>query len=166
MDIHIVGCGPAGSLSAISLLKKGYNVTISEEHKAVGEPVRCSGLLSLRAIKEIERDFDVPIHKCVLHIFDKVKVISDNNEFTASLASNPLVLIDRSQFDKMCAGRAVSLGAELHQEQISTYADLRSKTIIGADGPASIVANMFGFPKMRYIYTRQAYIDSEVYGRG
>ena len=44
MDATIVGAGPVGCFLAREL--KGLELQIFEEHKGVGEPVQCTGLIS------------------------------------------------------------------------------------------------------------------------
>ena len=44
--ITIVGCGAAGSYLAYLLAKRGKDVTIIEEHKKIGSPVQCTGIVT------------------------------------------------------------------------------------------------------------------------
>ena len=40
-DVLVIGAGPAGSIAARSLAKKGYDVLLCEKRPEVGVPVRC-----------------------------------------------------------------------------------------------------------------------------
>src|SRR5262245_15190332 len=51
-DVLIVGAGPAGLLAGARLAAAGYRTTILEEHRAVGEPVHCTGILASGAFDE------------------------------------------------------------------------------------------------------------------
>ena len=52
-DLHVVGAGPAGSFAAITALREGKNVLLSEEHKQVGVPSHCSGLVSASGLEQM-----------------------------------------------------------------------------------------------------------------
>ena len=50
-DVLIVGGGPAGAAVAKGLSKNGFSVIIVEEHREIGRPVQCSGLVSPRVLE-------------------------------------------------------------------------------------------------------------------
>ena len=45
MDIAVIGAGPAGLIASKLLDRAGYKINIIEEHKTIGKPVSCSGLI-------------------------------------------------------------------------------------------------------------------------
>ena len=45
MEIVIVGAGPTGCYTAQLLKKYGFKTRIIEEHREVGKPVSCAGLV-------------------------------------------------------------------------------------------------------------------------
>src|SRR3972149_5777277 len=47
-DVVVVGAGPAGGLVAQHVSNAGFRVAIVEEHREVGEPVQCGGLVTPR----------------------------------------------------------------------------------------------------------------------
>src|SRR3990170_3705657 len=47
-DVVVVGAGPAGGLVAQHVANAGLRVAIVEEHREVGEPVQCGGLVTPR----------------------------------------------------------------------------------------------------------------------
>ena len=53
-DVIVVGAGPAGSMAAKYAQSNGARVLMIEEHSSVGEPVQCSGLISVRAYEGCE----------------------------------------------------------------------------------------------------------------
>jgi len=57
--ICIVGAGPVGCYLAYLLAQKGYNIEIFEEHKVIGMPFQCTGLLtsSLEKIIPVKKEF-------------------------------------------------------------------------------------------------------------
>ena len=50
--ITIAGAGPAGLTTARHLAEEGWQVTVLEEHKKIGEPVNCSGLVAKSGLIE------------------------------------------------------------------------------------------------------------------
>lgn len=52
-EILVVGAGPAGLIAAREAAQKGVEVTILEEHAAIGRPCHCAGLLSLKGLTTI-----------------------------------------------------------------------------------------------------------------
>ena len=47
-DIAVVGGGPIGCFVAEQLASKGRHVAVFEEHKTIGEPLHCAGLVTQR----------------------------------------------------------------------------------------------------------------------
>lgn len=149
MDISIIGAGPAGCYTAYLLAKSGHNVNIYEEHKEVGSPVQCTGLLS--------SDFDklfLPKHgNFIINKFENIIVNSPKKSVKLKQTE---YLVDRTKFDTYLASLAEDAGAKIHLSHsfIGKHeADLiiKDKTsreekkvsqdlIIAADGPLSKVA--------------------------
>jgi len=48
-DVVVVGAGPTGCYAARQLARLGYEVLVLEEHTEIGEPVHCTGIISLEA---------------------------------------------------------------------------------------------------------------------
>src|SRR6266540_2723847 len=46
-DVAVIGAGPAGLLAARRLAEAGLDVSVLEEHPAVGRPTHCTGVISL-----------------------------------------------------------------------------------------------------------------------
>ena len=63
--ISIIGAGPAGSHLAYLLAKKGRKVNVYEEHKSIGDPVQCTGLVrdSIKQLVDIIKDVIVNLIK-------------------------------------------------------------------------------------------------------
>src|SRR3972149_11150155 len=49
-DVAVVGAGPAGSRTARDIARQGFKVLLLEEHRRVGVPCHCSGLISPRTL--------------------------------------------------------------------------------------------------------------------
>lgn len=148
LDVHIVGAGPAGSFCAIAALKSGKNVLVSEEHARVGEPVHCSGLVSQSGLEEMQDVVDY--RKIILNRIESATIFCANEQVKLRPKKARAILIDRGEFDRRAAEKAQSEGAKLELgRRICRVEQLQSKCIVGADGPASSIARMFCFPKIR-----------------
>ena len=62
-DVAVVGAGPAGSRTARDLARRGFRVLLLEEHRTVGVPSHCSGLISLRTLRESEIGKEAITHR-------------------------------------------------------------------------------------------------------
>ncbi len=100
-NILVVGGGPAGLLASINLREKRYcsDITILEEHKYIGKPEHCAGVIS---IKGLEKYYYKYIDKKEV-IFNKVRgarihfpegktIIVEGNKYIAAI-------VDRERFD-------------------------------------------------------------------
>ncbi|TLZ62921.1 MAG: hypothetical protein E6K16_05330, partial [Methanobacteriota archaeon] len=47
-DVVVVGAGPAGGYTAGRIAKADYEVALIEEHREIGEPIQCGGLVTPR----------------------------------------------------------------------------------------------------------------------
>ncbi len=148
-DAIIIGAGPAGLYCAGLLEKKGLDVLVVEEHKEIGMPVKCSGLISwnLENFVEIKGEF-------LERIVNKA-VINSPRGFCLKLEKEkPVYVIDRHAFDSFLGNKLKSdimLGCKAedinirdeHAEVVTKKGRFKSRIIIGADGPLSVVARKF-----------------------
>jgi len=154
--ITIIGAGPSGCYTAYLLAKAGKEVQIFEEHKEIGSPVHCTGLVtsSINEILKLKKGI-------IINEIGKVKIFSKNNCLELKLKNKNLVL-DRKKFDNYLADLAISKGTKIFLNY--KFCDNKNRTIkikfnnkkesilktdclIGADGPLSQVAksnNLFG----------------------
>jgi digeranylgeranylglycerophospholipid reductase len=161
-EIIVAGGGPIGCFTAAQLASKETTVAVIEEHKTVGEPLHCAGLVTKRV-------FDITncpqtgivqnkIYGAHIHSPDGTILTIGGDKLHA-------LVIDRQRFDYALAQAAQAAGASLltgdkvvsaqrqdsdvllsvkHDEQPTT---LGCNLLIGADGPHSRIRNIFGFPK-------------------
>ena len=150
--ISIIGAGPAGSHLAYLLAKKGKQVNVYEEHKVIGKPIQCTGLVtdSINQILPIKKDV-------IVNHIKGFKVISENNSVEINF-KNPNLVLDRSKFDKFIAEKALDAGAEyflnskfesctLNKDFVEFTINnkkFKSDYLVGADGPFSNVAKSSG----------------------
>jgi digeranylgeranylglycerophospholipid reductase len=105
MEIAIIGGGPVGCYCAYLLAKSGHNVSVYEEHKEIGSPVQCTGLLT--------SDFDqfaIPMKSFLINSFSEVEINSPH--VNVSLKQKEY-LVCRKKFDNCLAKMASTEGANL-----------------------------------------------------
>ncbi|NYZ73739.1 NAD(P)/FAD-dependent oxidoreductase [Candidatus Micrarchaeota archaeon] len=152
--VHIVGAGPAGSIAAMSALRSGHDVVVSEDHPAAGIPENCSGLFSIDGLNTLSDFIDYrrfatqPIRGADIHLADQKLSVR---------RKKPVGFVcDRAAMDQALASRAETEGAKMNYcERISNR--FHADNIIGTDGPLSSVARHFRFnPIKRHVSTLQA----------
>src|SRR3972149_2485274 len=109
-DAIVVGGGPVGSFAALSLAKQGAEVTVFEEHAAIGEPSHCAGHLSIRSLKNLGL-YPLP-RKIVENKFSGANFYSPSGaEFSVHLAGPVTCAVNRALFDVYLAEKAETAGA-------------------------------------------------------
>lgn len=152
-DCTIVGAGPAGLFLARQL--KGLDVRIIEEHREIGKPVQCTGLLS-RNIDNIYK----PPQECILKTVKGARLFSPSGKIIElGRSENEAYVVDRAIFDQSLAqGLEIELGKQVQDINFG------SKFVVGADGPNSTVARLAGFSNLGETVTGLQYeIPAEYY---
>jgi len=148
MEIVIVGAGPIGCYTAQLLKKCGINsFRIIEEHRDVGRPVRCAGIVG----KPVFEDSLIPLSRdSILNQINGAFFFYRGGSFKIK-SSGVALVVDREKFDKeLSQGLEVEYGRRLleikeGQDKGSRYmlktnqGDIWADMIIGADGPQSRV---------------------------
>jgi geranylgeranyl reductase family protein len=156
-DVAVVGAGPAGSRTARDLAREGLRVRLLEEHRAVGVPSHCSGLISQRTLREAEIGEEAVIHGLTgafIHTQAGGGVALGGGETRA-------VAIDRVAWDQELCEQAQRAGAELTRARMTNVVrekghvrltaqtdgqdrTLTARLVVGADGGHSRVARCLG----------------------
>jgi len=163
-DVLVVGCGPAGAVTGRELARRGFGVLILEEHREVGRPVQCAGLVSRRPLEIVNAP------DAVLNSLDSAELISPGGKsITFGGKGERAVVIDRAAFDRAAACEAIDAGCRillgskvtglrrLEAERPSSdgsvelslgaghgHRSIKGRLVIGADGVQSAVARMVG----------------------
>ena len=158
-DAAIIGGGPVGGYVAKEISKQGYKVAIFEEHKRIGEPLKCAGLVTSRV-------FDITKIPEENIVQNKVKGAHIHSSFgnTLTIGGDKIhaFVIDRQKFDEEIIKSAGKKGSEIFLENklssakrkeayieliTSKSRDIRCKLLIGADGPHSKTREIFDLPQ-------------------
>tara|TARA_Y100000310_G_C20673303_1_gene811469 strand:- start:1665 stop:2723 length:1059 start_codon:yes stop_codon:yes gene_type:complete len=152
--IGIIGAGPVGNYVSSLLAKKNFDVTVFEEHKEVGSPVQCTGIVTseLKKVVKIEKS-------CIVNEVKRVKINSPNkNSINVKLGKKNLILC-RKKFDNCMHERALDQGVKFkfnsrykngHKRILVGKESYHVDHLVGCDGPNSMVARengMFGHRK-------------------
>jgi geranylgeranyl reductase family protein len=161
-DIAVVGGGPVGCFIAEQLASKGRQVTVFEEHKTIGEPVHCAGLITQRVL-DLTKGSQYDIVQNTIY----GAVIHSPAGCTLAIGGDKVhgLVINRQKFDEHIAQKAQMAGATIqlghkviiaknqHSTLILTIqhstqmTPIRCKLLIGADGAHSRMRDIFGFPQ-------------------
>ena len=154
MKLHVVGAGPAGSISAISALRSGHDVVVSEEHPRPGVPENCSGLFSKDGLESLSGFLDY--RKAVVNKIRGADIFFAGEKLEVRKKVPVGFVCSRSELDSILAGTAEAEGADIRYGK-RVRNNYLANTIIGADGPTSSVAMNFGFGRIsHYAATLQA----------
>ncbi|MCK4319122.1 NAD(P)/FAD-dependent oxidoreductase [Candidatus Micrarchaeota archaeon] len=155
-DVHVVGGGPSGSISAISALRNNFNVVVSEEHERSGFPVRCSGLISKNGLDYLSKYVDYKKH--IINFLRGAIVYVGKEQLIFDAKETNAYVVDRASFDQELMWNAEIEGAKLEFSKRITN-KFQARNIIAADGPLSTIASNLGFPSIKkYAVTLQAFV--------
>ena len=159
-DVIIVGAGPSGSMSALTLAKEGISVLLLEKHKEIGQPVCCAEGISYTGLCNF---VEVKPHWIATYV-NKAMLVSPSGEKMTVNHPKAGFILNRTIFDKELAEEAKSFGAVLktnlqavglieNKNGIFSRVKVKendvkksyfAKVIIGADGVESLVGRWAG----------------------
>lgn len=161
-DVLVVGAGPAGCFAAMQIAASGFKVLVIEEHKEIGRPVQCSGLISPRAVELAGVDKSIVLnHLSGMHVYSSL-----GTSLQAKSSHDLALAVDRAAFDQELAAKAENAGALLLKGVKAESAEripggfrltatgqsqkpftLTTKMLIGADGTDSHVSKWLGLKR-------------------
>jgi|SRR3989344_5694360 len=162
--ISIIGAGPAGSFLAYQLAKKNHEVKIYEEHKEIGNPVQCSGVVTPALEEHLKIRKDIIVNR-----IKKIRFYSPDGKFFETKI-RPDYVFNREKLDQYIAELAEKEGAKIINKRFLDFEKNSKKLklkfnnsyeetdiLVGADGPYSQVAKSAGlFKDRKYIIGTQA----------
>ncbi|MHA1650774.1 MAG: geranylgeranyl reductase family protein [Candidatus Helarchaeota archaeon] len=112
IDVACIGGGPASAFAAIEILKSGGFVEIFEEHKEIGVPINCAGLISVNGFKRL--GIKVP-DDCIQHKVKGSRFYSPSGfSFEVKRKEIQALVIDRAKFDKFMMYNVEKLDGIVH----------------------------------------------------
>ena len=162
-DVIIVGAGPVGGRAATLLGQEGLKVLMLEEHKEIGRPFQCAGLVTPSAMDAVGG------HDTVLQEVDGALIHGPSGTLVPVGTEGQLrtYVVCRKRFDQFVVQQGMEAGASLWLDSVPVSAqtdqegvevvvrksgeerNLRCKLLIGADGAHSWTRRNFkmGRPK-------------------
>ena len=154
-DVTIVGAGPIGSTLAYELAKENISVCLIDKKKLIGLPLQCAGIVN----KSVLEYNQIP-EELILNKVKGANLHSKNQSLSVSKEDDQALIIDRVALDQYLYKRAIESGADSHlsskvvnvdtlEGQVDFQTDskektIKSKLIVGADGPLSLVSSTIG----------------------
>ena len=151
-DVTIVGAGPIGSTLAYELAKENLSVCLIDKKKLIGLPLQCAGIVN----KSVLEYNQIP-EELILNKVKGANLHSKNQSLSVSKEDDQALIIDRVALDQYLYKRAIESGADSHlsskvvnidtlEGQVDFQTDskektIKSKLIVGADGPLSLVSS-------------------------
>jgi len=158
-DVAIIGGGPVGGYTAKKIAREGFKVAVLEEHKKIGEPPKCAGLVTPRVFDFLDFSEDLIVQNKI-----KGANIHSPSDHILTIGGNKVyaLAINRSEFDREMINYSVEDGADIFLEnkvesakkqgnhielKTSQNNDISCKLLIGADGAYSKTREWFDLPK-------------------
>ncbi|RLI98021.1 MAG: hypothetical protein DRO99_01795 [Candidatus Aenigmatarchaeota archaeon] len=157
-DVVIAGAGPAGLHAARCCEKAGLDTVVIEEHKDIGRPCHCSGLISanLRNIVPLKRAFvEHKVRGAVMHS-------PGGKELKLEKKGTAAYVIDRTAFDSYLADRT---GAEIltgnrvsgfrqrdDRIEVSAGREYGCSLLMGCDGSGSLIREKLGLKPKEMLF--------------
>jgi len=128
-EAAIIGAGPAGLIAAEVISSKGYKTTVFEEHRTVGFPDHCAGIISVEGFDRLgvpldDRFYLNTIHGGRLYSADGTCLEIRDNKPRAHI-------IDRGGFDGYLADAAVDSGVDLRMSTRVKEIVFTKKGVVG-----------------------------------
>jgi len=118
-DVLIVGGGPGGLHAGRRLAEAGFAVALFEEHRTIGEPVHCTGILALEAFDE----FDLPRDAIVNPLMRAEFYSPSGLQLEYETTTRDAFVVERQLFDRGLARQADAAGVDLRSGE--RVADLK-----------------------------------------
>jgi len=155
----IIGGGPAGTITGIELLKKGEEVTLFDRlGQQVNKNIRCSGILSQKAHAFYSNYINLPIVNKL-----STAVVWFGHKSLTITPDTSAFIISREHLNLSLMHKFVSLGGKVIQKNVDKtfLKNINEDVIVGADGPCSVVANSFGFPKFSKVFVTAQFFTTK-----
>ncbi|WP_147819514.1 NAD(P)/FAD-dependent oxidoreductase [Salidesulfovibrio onnuriiensis] len=159
-DVVVVVAGPAGSVAAYALARRGKRVALLDRAR-FPRPKLCGGLLTWKSMRLLGAvlGLDAPFlleSGVINYASDRYSIFGPRQLLAAGQLSFPFHFTDRNRFDALLLECAARAGAQVFEETqvascvphkgvVTTTAgrEIRAHYLIGADGVNSVVRSCF-----------------------
>jgi len=167
-DVCIVGASIAGNYLSFLLSKTNLKIAVIEEHKKIGLPLQCAGIVSQKLGKIIKLPKEVVLNRVKI-----AKIVAPQGSFIKISSTEEPYIIDRVALDrffyekvkikeniqyfigeKFKSFKYIKEGNQKILKIETSERILESKLLIGCDGPLSSVAKSLGI-KNKNLYAMQ-----------
>ena len=167
-DICIIGGSIAGNYLSYLLSETNLKIAVIEEHKKIGLPLQCAGIVSQKLSRIIKLPKEVVLNRVKI-----AKIVAPQGKFFKISSSEEPYIIDRVALDSFIYEKVKNkeniryfLGEKFksfiyikedNQKILmveTSRRTLESKLLIGCDGPLSLVAKSLGI-KNKNLYAMQ-----------
>ncbi|MBE9594705.1 MAG: NAD(P)/FAD-dependent oxidoreductase, partial [Proteobacteria bacterium] len=157
-DVIIVGLGPAGNMTALSIAENsGLDVLAVDRKKEIGVHVSCAGGISINMLNKV--GLEVP-NSCIATKCYGVRFFSPSGiEFKIETKDEHDYILHRNRFDQWLAGKVMAARVEtrlntnitgLTKEGVKTKdGEIKGKINVGAEGPISRIGKFAGIPLVK-----------------
>lgn len=159
-DVVIVGGGPTGGIVGEAVAKNGYKVCIIEEHREIGKPLQCAGLVSKNLLKEFQFKKNI-----ILNSFNGANFSIGEKKLKIEAKENKAYVIDRPMLDREIITNSIRAGCDIflgkRVEGIKKVSEgwevffggkkIFGKVLVGADGVQSNVSLWSGLKRPKEI---------------
>ncbi|MFX1379885.1 MAG: FAD-dependent monooxygenase [Promethearchaeota archaeon] len=172
-DVCIIGGSIAGNYLCYLLSKTSLKILVIEEHKEIGLPLQCAGIVSQKLSKLIHLPEEL-----ILNRVNCAKIVSSSGEFIKLCGAERPYIIDRIALDRLFYEKVKDLSNISYylEERFKSFKKvkdngdisliittskrkIRTKLLIGCDGPLSTVGKILGI-KNKIIYASQIRIKN------
>lgn len=131
-QLNIIGGSVAGLCAAREAAGSGIDVCVFEEHREIGVPEKCDGLVSAKGISELGL---VPPASVVQNRIRAALFFSPAmKEIKIDASKQNVIVMDRSRFDKFLAEGAAKAGAKIEiGKRVSKYESNDSQVALKID---------------------------------
>ncbi len=111
-DVVCIGGGPASAFAALEILKNNKSVEIFEEHKEIGVPTHCAGLVSVAGLQKLK--IKIP-NECIQYkVRGSIFFSPSGYSFVVKRTNIQALVLDRAKFDKFLIAQVENLGGTVH----------------------------------------------------
>lgn len=157
-DVIVIGAGIAGPRVAEILAHKGHRVILIEKDSEPGNPVHCTGIVSVECFDHYKLPRDIILNS----ISSFVLVSPRGRRLTMKRSNIQAHVLDRRQLDRILVDRAVAAGAHLltstRIDDIKwdgsgvTLTGVNNSHPLRLTGRLAVVATGFGAPLARKLW--------------